>query len=401
MKKRHYLVMAFVSGLLVVGGISGRTLWNQQYFTSLVATPDQVPKWEADPRPLQAESVVRDQLKQLNRHQENKGISFDESSFLVIPGLRGAWSIDYQTKQAAFGTDWVPQGLTQSQDHYYISVYDGDHRLNSLIFQIDKKSKKYVKSLILPSKAHVGGISYDDERRRLIYSDDTNKKAGFGFLDQAVIDDYQAAAEQAPIISQKSVWPIGIRTSSLTLYRNQLIVAKYGFNKEERSIVSVPLNQAGGLPTIRDDGSPELAKALKTGKQKEIEKAFIQSLIQQGAISSYTPGWDRMQGVSLAKSGLMIVSQSNGHRPGKLRMAYRLPDPSRWEKIDLLKRAVDPGVIEVPWGVEEVSINEAENQLAVIFESGAKKYRQNKMPFLTSHFMDRVLLLPLQVTEEN
>lgn len=203
MKKRHYLVMTFVSGLLVVGGISGRTLWNQQYFTSLVATPDQVPKWEADPRPLQAESVVRDQLKQLNRHQENKGISFDESSFLVITGLRGAWSIDYQTKQAAFGTDWVPQGLTQSQDHYYISVYDGDHRLNSLIFQIDKKSKKYVKSLILPSKAHVGGISYDDERRRLIYSDDTNKKAGFGFLDQAVIDDYQAAAEQAPIISQK------------------------------------------------------------------------------------------------------------------------------------------------------------------------------------------------------
>ena len=245
MKRRRLLLLGigvcFLVGLVLVG-MYGK---NKHSYELLIDQATEVPKWEADPRPLQSEAVVIGQLKKLNRNRDNKDVNLTAAKFVVIPGLRGAWSVNHKTKKVAFGTGWVPQGLTQSQDHYYVSAYDGNHQLNSLIFQIDKQSKKYVKTLILDSKAHVGGITYDDIHKRLIYSDDTSQVAGFGFIDQAVIDDYQASVVKKPIASQKQVWKIGARTSAITTYQNQLIVAKYGFHANERSIVSIPLSEAG------------------------------------------------------------------------------------------------------------------------------------------------------------
>ena len=398
--KKRVILSVFGLVLLLGLGLVFLTIKNNYTYQNLIATPSQVPKWEADVRPLQSEKQVKGQLQKLNQKNAGKEVSLTDSKFVVIPGLRGAWSIDPKNDEAAFGTDWVPQGLTQSADDYYVSVYDGDHHLNSLIFQIDKKSKKYVKTLILNSKAHVGGITYDDDHQRLIYSDDTDKMAGFGYLDQARIDAYQASQQQAPIKSEKINWQIGIRTSAITMYQQQLIVAKYGFHQNDRSIVSIPLNKAGFPPTISDQGSEMLAKVVDTADKKTLEKVFIESLIKSGYISSFNHGWDRMQGISLSKSGIMIVSQSNGRRQGKLLIRYRMPDPSRWEKMNLTSIAKGPATVAIPRAVEEVSINREGTELAMIFESGAKKYRKNKYPFLPPDYMDRILILPMQVTNE-
>lgn len=394
-RKIGFVIIGICSVLLLFAGYL--ILRKLYFYNHLVDTPNLVSKWEADPRPLQSEEAVRCQLEALDNEQQDGQISLKAAEFIVIPGLRGAWSIDPVTRKAAFGTNWVPQGLTQSKDDYYISVYDGDHQLNSMIFQIDKQSKKYQKSLILNSKAHVGGISYDENNQRLLYSDDSTKMAGFGYLSQEVIDKYQPDKDQKPITSEKLKWQIGIRTSALTIYKNQLIVAKYGFNSNERSIVSIPLTKEGMLPKLSDEGSPILAKAMKTGSQKQIATAFIKSLLENGSISSFNPGWNRMQGITLSSSGVMVVSQSNGRNPGKLLISNRIPDPSRWEKIDVTNPSIGPKTIMVPRGVEEVSIDGQEQHLAVIFESGAKKYRQGKSFLFPSQFMDRILVLPIQI----
>ncbi|OJG13112.1 hypothetical protein RU94_GL001410 [Enterococcus asini] len=370
---------------------------NKQGYESLIDKASEVPKWEADPRPLQSENVVLKKLKKLNRKNDNKDVSLTDGKLIVIPGLRGAWSIDHKTKKAAFGTGWVPQGLTQSKDHYYVSAYDGEHRLNSVIFQIDKQSKKYVKTLILSSKAHVGGITYEDEHQRLIYSDDTNQVAGFGYIDQAVIDEYQASVLKKPIESQKKEWKIGLRTSAITTYQNQLVVAKYGFHPNERSIVTIPLNQAGYPPKITDRGSQLLADAIGTADKKELEKVFIEALLEEGYISSFNHGWDRMQGISLSKSGMMIVSQSNGLKPGKLLIRYRVPDLKNWRKSNVTKDFTGPDAVTIPRSVEEVSINDEETELAMIFESGAKKYREAPSVLLPGNYMDRILVLPMEI----
>ena len=401
MKRKRLLLLGigvcFLVGLVLVG-MYGK---NKHSYELLIDQATEVPKWEADPRPLQSEAVVIGQLKKLNRNRDNKDVNLTAAKFVVIPGLRGAWSVNHKTKKAAFGTGWVPQGLTQSQDYYYVSAYDGNHQLNSLIFQIDKRSKKYVKTLILDSKAHVGGITYDDIHKRLIYSDDTSQVAGFGFIDQAVIDDYQASVVKKPIASQKQVWKIGARTSAITTYQNQLIVAKYGFHANERSIVSIPLSEAGSPPKITEKGSQLLAEVVAAADKKELEKVFIQALIKEGYISSFNHGWDRMQGISLAKSGMMIVSQSNGQKPGKLLIRYQVSDPNRWQKIDLTKDFTGPAAVIIPRAVEEVSINAEETELALIFESGARKYREGRNLLLPPNYMDRILILPMKITDEN
>lgn len=39
-------------------------------------------------------------------------ISFKKMELIVIPGLRGTWSINPKSGKAAFGTDWVHQVVT-------------------------------------------------------------------------------------------------------------------------------------------------------------------------------------------------------------------------------------------------------------------------------------------------
>ena len=144
-----------------------------------------------------------------------------------------------------------------------------------------------------------------------------------------------------------------------------------------------------------------MAEVVAAADKKELEKVFIQALIKEGYISSFNHGWDRMQGISLAKSGMMIVSQSNGQKPGKLLIRYQVSDPNRWQKIDLTKDFTGPAAVIIPRAVEEVSINAEETELALIFESGARKYREGRNLLLPPNYMDRILILPMKITDEN
>ena len=59
----------------------------------------------------------------------------------------------------------------------------------------------------------------------------------------------------------------------------------------ERSIVTIPLNQAGYPPKITSE-SQLLADAIGTADKKELEKVFIEALLEEGYISSFNHGWD-------------------------------------------------------------------------------------------------------------
>ena len=58
-------------------------------------------------------------------------------------------------------TNMIPQGLTISDDYFFISMYDYYHLSNSMINVYDKDGN-FVNSCELNNKAHVGGISYDN-----------------------------------------------------------------------------------------------------------------------------------------------------------------------------------------------------------------------------------------------
>ncbi|TLQ03848.1 hypothetical protein FEZ51_07495 [Pediococcus stilesii] len=385
-----------ICSILVIGIIFYRGHDASRY-QKMVDKPSDVKKWQADPRPLQTKADTLNQLKKVVKDQGGKTLinkkNRHQIKTTVIPGLRGAWSINFKTKKAAFGTDWVPQGITQSDQSYFVSVYDGEKKLNSLIFQIDKSSRKYIKTLILPTKAHLGGITYDQDHQQLIYSDDTHGNAGFGYLSQKQIDSYTASEAKAPIAAKHIDWSLGVRTSAITVYNHQMVVAKYGRNANERSIITLPLNKKGLPDPISRKESAEIFK--KTSENDF--KGLVQYLIKHHIINSYDKGRNRLQGVSVSDSEMAAFSQSNGDSPSKI--WFQVGENSGWSNLKFAATEGD-SIITVPHSAEGVSLSPDDKSLSIIFESGAKKYREGGSFTKRPTFMDRIVDIPINIKVE-
>ncbi|GAF38778.1 hypothetical protein FC83_GL002041 [Agrilactobacillus composti DSM 18527 = JCM 14202] len=390
-------ILALIGIVVLVFG--GWWLIDHYQYSHNVDQASDVKKWEADPRPLQSQKAATKKLADIKQPGKAQKDLASAAKFVVIPGLRGAWSIDAKTKKAAFGNNWVPQGITQSNSTYFVSLYDGKHKLNSLIVAIDKKTGKYRKSLILKSKAHVGGILYDRARQRLIWSDDTSALGGAGlsYTSQSTIDAYKAQSMQQPIASTRIPLQLANRTSAIALYNNQLVFVKYGKNKATRSIIALPLN-AQGLPNaftlaqFQKLAEPLIPQFKNKSVQAQTTIVF-KTMIQQKIINSFNDGWDRLQGIAIADDGLTLLSQSNGAAPGKLWV--RVPKDRSWSKLDFDKPEGGDQIVNVPNSVEEISLNASETNLALIFESGARPYREEGNFLHRPNYMDRIIILPI------
>ncbi len=92
------------------------------------------------------------------------------ASLLVVPGTANAAPSRYNEYYHYFDTGnakipyhdsrWVPQGLTKlGENRLVIAYYDRFHRYNSIITIIDRATGRYVKTLHLDTKSHVGGLA--------------------------------------------------------------------------------------------------------------------------------------------------------------------------------------------------------------------------------------------------
>lgn len=404
MKKWLWGTLAVLVGIVILG-VGGWWLLDHYHYQQLVDQPGDVKKWQADPRPLQSESAARKRIEEIPQSAELGKRITNGTDLVVIPGLRGAWSINAKTKQAGFGNNWVPQGVTQSKKSLFISLYDGDHKLNSIIVEVNKKTKRYTKTLILKSKAHVGGITYDVDKERLLWSDDNSKAGGAGisYASQSEIDTYQAQVSKAPIQSTRIQLHLANRTSAITLYNHQLIFVKYGQNSANRSLIALPVNK-DNLPNTITAAQvrgwiKEIVNQIEGKDDQEATNIIFKSLIDKKVINSYNNGWDRIQGIAIAKNGLTLVSQSNGSKPGKIWI--RIPVNKTWSKLDFETPKAGDKIVNVPNSVEEISLNPDQDELSLIFESGAKAYREEGSFLHRPHYMDRVMLLPISMETQS
>lgn len=355
-----------------------------------------VPKWEADARPLLSTKEVKNQLSKIGQDDVKLKNPFLEARLIVIPGLRGAWSIDSKTKKASFGNDWVPQGVTQSSTDYFISMYDGDYKLNSVIFQVNKKTGHYVKTLILNSKSHVGGIYFDEEYKHLFWSDDRKLGGGISYVTQEQISHYQAREQRQPINSIRINWELSSHTSAITFYNHQIIVAKYGKNKNDREIIASPLDKKGiPYPITYQEILERTNISNPMIKKRETFEKIVPFLIEKQIINSYHQGWDRLQGIAIGKAGFTLLSQSNGEGFGKIWAQKASGDV--WSKLKYTAPKHGARVINVPKSVEEVSLDDKFKTLTLIFESGAKKYREQDTIIEHRNFMDRLVVIPTNI----
>lgn len=86
----------------------------------------------------------------------------DEKLTCPIPGLTETCYVkDGKTVKS---DGYVPQGLCSTGEYWLTTAYDGDRKGNSVVYAVDKKTRKVVSTLTLPNKYHVGGIAFDGKR---------------------------------------------------------------------------------------------------------------------------------------------------------------------------------------------------------------------------------------------
>lgn len=172
-----------------------------------------------------------------------------------------------------------------------------------------------------------------------------------------------------------------------------MVVAKYGRNANERSIITLPLNKKGLPDPI---SRKESAETFKKTSENDF-KGLVQYLIKHHIISSYDKGRNRLQGVSVSDSEMAAFSQSNGDSPSKI--WFQVGENSGWSNLKFAATEGD-SIITVPHSAEGVSLSPDDKSLSIIFESGAKKYREGGSFTKRPTFMDRIVDIPINIKVE-
>lgn len=245
----------------------------------------------------------------------------------VIPGLAGT-NVD-----GFYSSSMCPQGLTFAKSYMLLSAYDRNQEENSVLYVIDKSSKKLVLTVALPNKTHAGGITYDGYN---IWVTQSSKVHAIPFME---IESAIAAKVKTYPVVYKATCELTHAASTLTYYKSKLWVGSY----DELSSGYL------GAYTIQDKkGTPTLAKCALTRIPT------------------------RVQGIEFTSSGKLVLSRSCQTDASKRGFIHVLdvykPNLSKLSSgtiaIGALKKT-----IEMPTMNEEIAING--NYLYVSFESAA------------------------------
>lgn len=390
--KRTITVMAVIITSLFVGAM----IWqNGPVYNTELYEASQVKKWSADQRSLLTDT----QFKRLVSTYSDKkitGMTKRKDRTVIIPGLRGAWSINHVSKGVMFGNNWVPQGLAETKSQYLISAYDGNHRLNSVIFIVNKSTGKYQKTIILASKSHVGGLAVDQDHKLLWVSNDTKAKARIEGISLNEIAKYNADRTQKPIKSkQNATLPWASKVSGIAYYKNNLLIVKYGKNKNVRSVTDIEVNHKSGLvtkKTMKGVSIPEGVTNLK-------DAANV--LKKNNIIKSYGPGYNRMQGFAVLPSPdpeevMAVYTQSNGNSASKLMIQSETFDG----QFKFNNKATFMASLYLPPSVEQVSVDPDQKRISVLFESAAAKYSEHALGANRKSYIDRLIIFNYELNKK-
>ena len=120
---------------------------------AIVVTPTYIDKTNKAAKlfPTQSEFKASDAYKDIPFFKKN--VIYTKS--YKIPGLI------FTNIDGFASSSMCPQGMTFAEDYLLLTAYDMKNEENSVIYVMDKEKRILVTTLILPVKAHAGGISFD------------------------------------------------------------------------------------------------------------------------------------------------------------------------------------------------------------------------------------------------
>lgn len=140
-------------------------------------------------------------------------------------------------------SNMVIQAVTFAGKYMLMTAYDGKSEENSVVYVIDKKTKKYITTIVLPGRNHVGGIAYDGYN---IWVSTGSTISCFTYAD---VKAAVACGEDYYPVTYKTTCPILTKASFVTYYNGMLWI---GEHKETANgkMYGYTINSKKGTPTL-------------------------------------------------------------------------------------------------------------------------------------------------------
>lgn len=290
----------------------------------------------------------------------------------VIPGLAETPAYDYVKKRVTTADAMTPQGIAIAYNYMLITAYDANHTHASVIYVLDKNTGKYLKTIHLPGRPHVGGIAYDPKGMQIWITGSKDDQSALMSFSLAKLIEYVTTNKSAGEAIKYDVdIPITsiVKASTLAYYDDQLFVGYFN-----------------------EDGHGKVAsyKIARSGKYKNtITTSEITSVNDSVAWSDpdgSTSMNKQIQGLAIYGNKIFL-SQSYGSKDSRL---YIFPVTA----IKNLDEKNAEQVVTMPPYLEQIIAYNG--QLICLFESGSAEYATPRITV-----MDRTLSVNINALLDN
>lgn len=275
----------------------------------------------------------------------------DGNSYL-IPGLfETKVPLLNESNKISTSYSMDPQGITIAENYLLISSYSHDKKHNSVVYVIDRNSRKHLKTIILEGNPHVGGITYDPIARNVwVCSSTLEGQAELIAFSMDTLQQYSMTPKYEPIEYDQKIELEGIRKSSFITYHEKALFVGY-FSLDSTSILEeYHFNEHGVFQTEIKNKTELIMNDQKLDPNRKI------------AIPK------EIQGITFYKN-FILLSKSYGDKESEI-LIYKFNKNQEHTQDDFIKK------IRAPPYLEQISVEG--NQLFSIFESGTERLRNKK-----------------------
>lgn len=274
----------------------------------------------------------------------------------IMPGLKitnaGVFAIDERIR---YCNCMVPQGLCEIKDHILITAYCAEKVHKSVIYVLKKSTKKFVKTVPIDTRGHVGGIASDGNYIWVCNS--VNSQACLSRLTLDRILEFDITKEQYLIFDR-------LNDGSTTH------VPIYGCKNENNNDAASFVTYARGRIWV---GAFNLDKATTMNIYKPVNGS-LEYLYS-------TPIPKKVQGIAVYGSKVMY-STSYGRRVNSALLMYRYKMTKEKLSASYITKMIMPPMSE--------GMYVSGKKLYVVFESASTYYEENRR-----YPIDRVIALNL------
>jgi hypothetical protein len=257
----------------------------------------------------------------------------------------------------------TPQGMAVTEDYIFISAYCHTHKHNSVIYMLNRHTHDFIKEIVLPNRAHVGGMAYDPVHRYIWVSGGTSGAAKAVAYPLETIEEYDLDADNRPIKATFSYTLASIDRNSYMTYNNKSLLIGYFSTDGESTLQRFDITEKGGLQSqiIAD--------------YDEVHESVTADFL------ATTSKW--IQGVAAANNKI-VLSASYGVLDSELQVYSN----ENVDADDNFTRSNALRVLHFPRMMEQIYMYD--DKLYCLFESGAFAYRR-----YPGERMDRILIIDL------